>query len=80
MVNKIKHHKFFFNALRTMLIFIASFLTYELLKIIESKLNEMYPNNRFSNYANRKACYFVLIFISDLLILYLIALLFDVHL
>ena len=80
MVNKINHHIFFLNALRTSLIFISGFLTYELLKIIESKLNEMYPNNAFSHFAHRKVCHFVVIFVIDLLILYLIALLFDIHL
>ena len=80
MVKQIKHHEFFLNALRTSLIFIAGFLTYELLKIIESKWNKMYPNNEFSHFAHRKVYHFVIIFIIDLLILYLIALLFDIHL
>jgi len=35
MANKINHRYFFLNSLRTALIFIAGFLTYELLKIIE---------------------------------------------
>lgn len=77
---KIKHHIFFIEALRTALIFIASFLTYELLKIIESNWNKMYPNKEFSHFARRKVYHFFVIFIIDLLILYLIALLFDIHL
>lgn len=80
MTIKIRHSEFFLNALRTSLIFIAGFLTYELLKILESKWNKMYPNNEFSHFAHRKAYHFVIIFIIDLLILYLIALLFDIHL
>ena len=80
MTNKIMHHKFFLNALRTALIFIAGFLTYELLKILESKWNKMYPNNEFSHFIHRKMYNFIIIFIIDLCILYLIALLFDVHL
>jgi hypothetical protein len=80
MTIKIRHHEFFLNALRTSLIFIAGFLTYELLKILESKWNKMYPNNEFSHFAHRKVYHFVVIFIIDLLILYLIALLFDIHL
>jgi hypothetical protein len=80
MTIKIRHHEFFLNALRTSLIFIAGFLTYELLKIIESKWNKMYPNNEFSHFAHRKVYHFVIIFIIDLLILYLIALLFGIHL
>lgn len=80
MAKKIIHHAFFLNALRTALIFIAGFLTYELLKILESKWNKMYPNNEFSHFAHRKAYHFIVIFIIDLLILYSIALLFDIHL
>ena len=80
MAKKIIHHAFFLNALRTALIFIAGFLTYELLKILESKWNKMYPNNEFSHFAHRKTYHFVIIILFDLFILYLIALLFDVQL
>ena len=80
MEKKIMHHVFFFTALRTALIFISGFLTYELLKMLESKWNKMYPNNEFSHFAQRKIYHFILIFLFDLSILYLIALLFDIHL
>ena len=80
MTIKLKHHIFFLNALRTALIFIAGFLSYELLKIAESKWNKMRPNNEISHFARRTALHFFLIFIIDLLILYIIALLFDIHL
>ena len=80
MVNNIKHFYFFLNALRTALIFIAGFLSYELLKILEGDWNKMYPNNEFSHIAHRKMYHFIIIFVIDLFIIYLIALLFDVHL
>ena len=80
MANKFRHHIFFLHALRTALIFIAGFITYELLKILENKWNKMYPNNEFSHFAHRKTYHFVIIFLIDLFLLYLIALLFDVHL
>ena len=80
MANKILHHVFFLDALRTALIVIAGFITYELLKVIESNWNKLYPNNELSHFVHRKSCHFVIIFIFDLLILYLVALLFDVHL
>jgi hypothetical protein len=80
MANKINHRYFFLNSLRTALIFIAGFLTYELLKIVENKWNKTYPNNEFSHFAHRKKYHFFIIFIIDLLILYSIALLFDIHL
>ena len=80
MVNKISHFKIFLHALRTSLIFIAGFLTYELLKIVEGEWNKTHPNNEVKHFAHRKLYHFVIIFIFDLLILYFIALLFDIHL
>jgi len=80
MANKINHGSFFLNSLRTALIFIVGFLTYELLKIVEKRWNKLYPNNEFSHFAHRKKYHFLIIFIVDLIILYSIALLFDVHL
>jgi hypothetical protein len=80
MVKKIEHHIFFLNALRTALIFIAGFLSYELLKILEIEWNLNHPDNVLKHLIYRKTYHFIIIFTFDLLILYLIALLFDVHL
>ena len=80
MVNNIKHFYFFLNALRTALIFIAGFLSYELLKIVEGEWNKTHPNNQLTHFARRKGLHFLFIFIVDLLILYIIALLFGIHL
>ena len=80
MAKRIIHHDFFFNALRTALIFIAGFLAYELLKILESRWNKMHPNNEVRHFIHRKIYHFIIIFLFDLFILYLIAILFDVHL
>jgi hypothetical protein len=80
MANKLLHHKFFLHALRTALIFIAGFLSYELLKILETEWNYMYPNNKFRHFVYRKTYHFIIIFMIDLIVLYSIALLFDVHL
>ena len=80
MTIKIRHNEFFLNALRTALISIAGFLIYEILKILESEWNKMYPNNELTHFARRKMLHFIFIFIIDLIILYLIALLFDIQL
>lgn len=80
MSNNIIHHKFFLNALRTALIFIAGFLSYELLKIIENEWNNSHPQNKLIHFSKRKFYHFIIIFIIDLLLLYCIALLFNVHL
>jgi hypothetical protein len=80
MTKQIIHHVFFLNALRTALIFIAGFLAYELLKILESKWNKMHPNDELKHFLHRKLYHFLIIFLFDLFILYLIAILFDIHL
>jgi hypothetical protein len=80
MANKIIHSIFLLNALRTALIFIAGFLTYEILKRLENEWNIMHPKNEISHFAHRKMYHFLIIFLFDLSILYLIAFLFDIHL
>ena len=77
---KIAHHAFFLNALRTALIFIAGFLSYELLKMLEAEWNMTHPGHELKHFANRKLYHFIVIFLIDLFIIYSIALLFDVHL
>ena len=79
-MTRIQHHAFFLNALRTALIFIAGFLSYELLKMLEKEWNATHPNNKLKHFANRKLYHFIVIFLIDLFIIYSIALLFDVHL
>ena len=80
MAHKIFHAAFLLDALRTAIIFLAGFLSYEILKRLEAEWNIMHPNNEMSHFAHRKMYNFIIIFIIDLCILYLIALLFDVHL
>ena len=80
MTNKINHRKFFFHALRTALLFIAGFLSYDILKILEIEWNKTHLNNEAVHFTQRKGYHFITLFFADLFILYLIALLFDVHL
>ena len=80
MLNKITHFKFVLNALRTALIFIAGFLSYELLKILEAEWNTIHPNRELIHLSKRKLYHFIIIFIFDLFILYLIMLLFNIEL
>ena len=80
MRHRIIHHRFFFHALRTALMFIAGFLSYEILKTLEVEWNKTHPHNEIQHFAKRKSYHFIIIFLTDLLILYLIALLFNVHL
>ena len=80
MAHKIFHAAFLLNALRTAIIFLAGFLSYEILKRLEEEWNIMHPKNEMSHFAHRKMYHFIIIFLFDLSILYLIAFLFDIHL
>lgn len=79
-MSKINHCKFFFHALRTSLMFIIGFLTYELLKTLEYEWNKHHKNMESLHFAKRKTYHFILIFLADLLILYAFVFLFGVHL
>jgi hypothetical protein len=79
MTDKIQHHRFFFHALRTSLMFIVGFLSYEILKLLEEEWNNLNKNNETVHFAKRKLYHFIIIFLADLIILYLIFLLFKVH-
>jgi hypothetical protein len=76
----INHSKFFFNALRSALLFIAGFLTYELSKTFEAEWNKRHENREIVHFTQRKSYHFIGIFLIDLVILYMIAILFKVHL
>jgi uncharacterized BrkB/YihY/UPF0761 family membrane protein len=80
MANKIIHYRFFFHALRTALLFIAGFLTYELLKALEKQWNKIYLHNETAHFAKRKIYHFIILLLADLFILYLFAILFSVYL
>jgi len=79
-MKKINHHIFFIRALRTSLIFIAGFLSYELLKAIEYEWNKTHPGNEVYHLTQRKTYLFIIMFVVDLIILYLILILFNVNL
>jgi hypothetical protein len=77
---KILHYKIFFHAFRTALIFIAGFLSYDLLKFLEDEWNKSHPDNQIVHLAKRKSYHFLIIFLIDIFLLYLIALSFNIHL
>jgi hypothetical protein len=80
MTNKIHHSKFFLDALRSALLFIAGFLTYDIFKTLEAEWNKSHENREIIHFAQRKSYHFIAIFLLDLFILYIVALLFKVHL
>jgi hypothetical protein len=80
MKHKINHSKFFLDAFRSALLFIAGFLTYEIFKTLESEWNKRHENREIVHFAKRKSYHFIAIFLLDLMILYIVAILFRVHL
>jgi hypothetical protein len=79
-MRQIKHNELFLSALRTALIFIAGFLSYEILKLIENEWNQENPKKKIYHLSKRKIFHFCIIYTIDIFIIYLIVLLFDVHL
>lgn len=76
---KINHTRMFTHALRTSLLFVASFLIYDILVRLEKIWNQANPENKLYHFYKRKAIKLILIFIIDLLILYGIALFLNIH-
>jgi hypothetical protein len=48
--------------------------------MIEYEWNKTHPGHELFHFAKRKTFHFIVIFLVDLILLYLLALLFDVHL
>jgi len=76
---KFDHPRMFTNALRTALLFVGGFLIYEILVRLEKMWNKANPENQLYHFYQRKSLKLILIFIIDLLILYGIALFFNIH-
>ena len=69
---KVNHLRMFINALRTAIIIISGFIAYEILLGIEKIWNKENPENSTSNLIHRKLYKLIIIFLIDLLLLYLI--------
>lgn len=78
-MNKINHLRIFTHALRTALLFVAGFLVYEILIELEKKWNLINSRNKHINFLHTKILKLISLFIIDLLILYFIAICFNVH-
>lgn len=76
---KFDHPRIFTQALRTSLLFVASFVIYEMLVVLEKNWNLENPGNELYHFYKRKTYKLILIFVIDLLILYGIALIFNIH-
>ena len=77
---EISYKRIFLNAARSAVLIVLSFVLYELLTALEKDWNSQNPNNELHHSLKRRLYKFMIIFISDLIILYLICLLFKVNL
>jgi hypothetical protein len=76
---KLNHSRLFSQAFRTALLFVASFLIYEILIRLEKIWNQANPDNQLYHFYKRKTYKLILIFIIDLLILYGLAIFLNIH-
>ena len=72
MQKKVNHLRMFVHALRTAIIIISGFIAYEILLLLERIWNKKNPNNNTTNFVYRKLYKLIIIFLIDLLLLYLI--------
>jgi len=77
-MKRINHSRLFFHALRTALLFVAGFLTYDILVGLEEVWNKANPENTIYHFQTRKGIKFIIILIVDLLILYGLFVLFNI--
>ena len=76
---KINHKRIFAHALRTALLFVASFFIYEILISLEKMWNKANQENKLYYFYEKHIFRLILIFIMDLLILYGIVLFLGIH-
>jgi len=81
MVNNSKtHYRIFLHAVRTAIIFVSGFIIYEFLVKLEKKWNKENPSNSMLHFHKRNSIKFLLIFGIDLVLLYMLHLLFRIDL
>jgi hypothetical protein len=75
MITNLTHKKIFLYSLRTALLIVAGFFVYDILKEFENDWNKTHPENKLNNLAQNKIIHFIVMFLIDVIILYLIVLL-----
>ncbi len=77
---KANHFRMFLNALRTALIIVAGFIAYEILVKLEILWNKKNPGNETFHFIHRKFYKLIIIFLVDLILLYLVFYAFKIEL
>jgi len=76
----IHHKRIFLHAIRTAIIFVSGFIIYEILVKLEKEWNKANPSNSMFHFHQRNFIKFLLIFCIDLVLLYILHLLFNIDL
>lgn len=76
----IPHFRMFLNALRTAIIIVAGFIAHEILVDIEEEWNKLEKNKETFNFVKSRFYKLFIIFLIDLLILYIAFLIFKIEL
>jgi len=74
------HYRIFFHSFRTAFIFVAGIIVYEILVKLEEKWNKANPSKSMFNFHKRNSIKFLFIFGIDMIILYIIHLIFRIDL
>ena len=78
---KINHKRNFMIALRTAILFVSSFIIYDFLHILQEKWSLFYdPKYKSIDFIVKEMIKFIIIFIIDLIILYMYSLVFHIPL
>jgi hypothetical protein len=73
------HFHIFLHAVRTAVIFLAGFLIYDILVKLEKEWNKKNPSRHVYHFSKRKIIKFLLIFTIDIILLYILYLMFGVN-
>ena len=76
---KINNRKIFALALRTAVVVVISFIVYEVFINLENILNKNKITNKLTIEFIKRFTHFSVVFVSDITILYLLVLIFKVH-
>lgn len=76
---RVNHLRMFLNALRTSIIIVSAFIAYEILVELEKIWNKLYSNKKH-NFVKRKLYKLFIIFMIDLILLYVYFFMFKIEL
>ena len=74
------HLHIFFHSIRTAIIFVSGFIIYDILIKLEKEWNKEHPSRHAYHFSKRNIIKFLLIFIIDMVLLYILYLVFGIDL